>query len=74
AVQLGVIADEISSHKAYKYIGIKETLEDGTINHGLQPLPIAMLAIQGYGYLRDKITVLENELKELKGNKNENKK
>lgn len=59
AIQLGVIADEISDHKAYKYIGIKEELEDGTINHGLQPLPIAMLAIQGYKKLRD-------ELKELK--------
>jgi hypothetical protein len=63
AIQLGVIADEISDHKAYKYIGIKEELEDGTINHGLQPLPIAMLAIQGYKKLRD-------ELKELKEKKN----
>ncbi|MDD3502502.1 MAG: phage tail protein [Eubacteriales bacterium] len=60
AVQLGVIADEISEHKAYKYIGIKETLEDGTINHGLQPLPIAMLAIQGYADLKAQIGELRD--------------
>lgn len=62
AIQLGVIADEISDHKAYKYIGVKEELEDGTINHGLQPLPVAMLAIQGYKKLRDEIKELKERI------------
>lgn len=68
-VQLGVIADEISGHKAYKYIGVKNLEEDGSYEHALKLMPMTMLSIMGYGYLRDKIAMLENELKELKVNK-----
>jgi hypothetical protein len=62
AYQLGVIADEIDDHPAYAFIGTKEVVpksdekEEHTV-HGLNPLPVAMLAIAGLVLCQETVQV-----------------
>lgn len=70
AYQLGVIADEIDDHPAYAFIGTKEVVpksdekEEHTV-HGLNPLPIAMLAIAGYRRQKEQIDELTKRIERL---------
>jgi hypothetical protein len=64
-VQLGVIAEGLSDHKAYQYIGVKNLEPDGSYEHALKVMPIAMLSIVGYGHLRDKNKAQEQKINDL---------
>ena len=64
-VQLGVIADGLSDHKAYQYIGVKNLEDDGSYEHALKVMPIAMLSIVGYGHLRDQNKAQEQRINDL---------
>lgn len=80
-IQLGLIADDIASEKIYKYIGTdltknyrhydeddtaEEKEENSEHRYGLQPLPVATLALTGCKILLQKIEQLEQEIANLK--------
>lgn len=66
-VQLGLIADDIKDHPAYKYIGINQFDEElGRNRLGLQPLPLAVAALTVCKHLLDENQKFREELNDIK--------